>query len=179
MSRIGKKPVPVPKDVSVSVSGNTISVKGPKGELSRSLHPLVGVNVEGAIVNVTRAGDEPQHKALHGLSRTLVANMIEGVSKGYEKVLESQGVGYKAEANAKGLVLTVGLSHTVVYPAPAGIKFAVDNATVVRISGPSKELVGQVAAELRSVRPPEPYKGKGIRYQGERVRRKAGKTGAK
>ena len=179
MSRIGKKPITVPKDVTVSVTGNTVAVKGPKGELSRALNPAVSATVDGGIVTVSRAGDEPHQKALHGLSRTLVANMIEGVSKGYEKVLEIQGVGYKAEANAKGLVLTVGLSHTVVYPAPAGIKFVVENATVVKISGPSKEMVGQVAAELRSVRPPEPYKGKGIRYQGERVRRKAGKTGAK
>ena len=179
MSRIGRKPVPVPKDVNVAVSGNTISVKGPKGELSRVLPAAIGVKVDAGVVTVTRASDEQRHKALHGLSRTLIANMVEGVSKGYERVLEIQGVGYKAEANARGITLTVGLSHTVVYPAPAGIKFAVENATVVKISGPSKELVGQVAAELRSVRPPEPYKGKGIRYQGERVRRKAGKTGAK
>ena len=176
MSRIGKRPIEVPKDVTVRIDGNTVVVKGPKGELSRSLHPLVAVAVEGSTVTVTRAGELPQHKALHGLSRNLVANMIEGVAKGYEKVLEIQGVGYKAEATAQGLTLTVGLSHQVKYPAPAGIKFAVDNATVVRISGASKELVGQVAAELRSVRPPEPYKGKGIRYQGEQVRRKAGKT---
>ena len=179
MSRIGKKPVSVPKDVTVQVDGNRVTVKGPKGELSRQLHPLVGVSVESGVVTVTRSGDDAQHKALHGLSRTLVANMVEGVSKGYERVLEIQGVGYKAEANAKGLVLTVGLSHTVTYPAPAGIKLGVDSPTVVRISGPSKEMVGQVAAELRAIRPPEPYKGKGIRYQGERVRRKAGKTGAK
>ena len=179
MSRIGKKPITVPKDVTVSVTGSKVAVKGPKGELSRALHPAVSAKVDGDVVTVSRAGDEPHQKALHGLSRTLVANMIEGVSKGYEKVLEIQGVGYKAEAKGNGLVLTVGLSHTVVYPAPAGIKFVVENATVVKISGPSKEMVGQVAAELRSVRPPEPYKGKGIRYQGERVRRKAGKTGAK
>jgi large subunit ribosomal protein L6 len=179
VSRIGKRPIEVPKDVNVQVDGNTVTVKGPRGELSRVLHRLVGITIEGSTVNVTRAGDLPQHRALHGLSRTLVANMIEGVSKGYEKVLEIQGVGYKAEATAQGLTLTVGLSHQVKYPAPAGIKFALDNPTVVRISGASKELVGQVAAELRSIRPPEPYKGKGIRYQGERVRRKAGKTGAK
>ena len=179
MSRIGKLPIQVPTEVTVEINGNTISVKGPKGELSRSLHPLIGVNLDRGVVSVTRTGEEPRDKALHGLSRTLVANMIEGVAKGYQKVLEIQGVGYKAEANAKGLTLTVGLSHQVVYPAPPGIKFTLDSPTVVRISGPSKELVGQVAAELRSVRPPEPYKGKGIRYQGERVRRKAGKTGAK
>jgi len=179
VSRIGKKPVPVPKEVTVQVSGNTVSVKGPKGELSRTLHPLMRVALDGGLVTVTRPGDEQLHKALHGLSRTLIANMIEGVARGYEKTLEIQGVGYKAEANAKGLTLNLGFSHQVVYPAPPGIKLQVENNTVVKISGPSKELVGQVAAELRSIRPPEPYKGKGIRYQGERVRRKAGKTGAK
>ena len=179
MSRIGKKPVPVPPEVSVQLSGNTIRIKGPKGELSRTLHPLLSVEFDGKQVTVKRPGDEAHHKALHGLSRTLVANMIEGVSKGYRKSLEIQGVGYKAEKTQKGLNLTIGLSHPVAFPAPTGIDFAVDNNTLIRISGPSKELVGQVAAELRSLRPPEPYKGKGIRYYGERVRRKAGKTGAK
>jgi large subunit ribosomal protein L6 len=179
VSRIGKKPIPVPKDVTVQLSGNTVTVKGPKGELSRAIHPLLKVAMENGTVTVARPGDEQQHKALHGLSRTLVANMIEGVSKGFEKVLEIQGVGYKAEANPKGVNLSLGFSHPVSYPAPAGIKIAVENNTVVKISGANKELVGQVAAELRALRPPEPYKGKGIRYQGERVRRKAGKTGAK
>ncbi|MBM4188657.1 MAG: 50S ribosomal protein L6 [Gemmatimonadetes bacterium] len=179
MSRIGKRPVPVPKDVTVQVKGNSISVKGPKGELARALHPAMQLVLADGQVVVNRPNDEPASKALHGLSRTLVANMIEGVAKGYEKVLEIQGVGYKAEANAKGLTLSLGFSHPVSYPAPAGIKFTVDNNTVVRIAGPSKELVGQVAAEIRSIRRPEPYKGKGVRYQGERVRRKAGKTGAK
>ncbi len=179
MSRIGKKPVPVPKDITVRLSGNTVSVKGPKGELSRTLHPAMSVAFADGMVTVGRPNDEERSKALHGLSRTLVANMVEGVSKGYEKVLEIQGVGYKAEATAKGLTLNVGYSHQVLYPAPAGIKFTVDNNTIVRVAGPSKELVGQVAAELRAIRRPEPYKGKGIRYQGERVRRKAGKTGAK
>jgi large subunit ribosomal protein L6 len=179
VSRIGKQPIQVPTDVTVEINGNTITVKGPKGELNRTLHPLIGVKLDQGVVSVTRNGDEALDRALHGLSRTLVANMIEGVAKGYQKVLEIQGVGYKAEAQSNGLKLTVGLSHAVVYPAPPGIKFTLDSPTVVRISGPNKETVGQVAAELRSVRPPEPYKGKGIRYQGERVRRKAGKTGAK
>lgn len=179
MSRIGRRPVPVPKDVTVQLTGNLISVKGPKGELSRTLHRAMIVAQADGQVTVARPNDEPSSKALHGLSRTLVANMVEGVSKGYEKVLEIQGVGYKAEATAKGLNLSLGFSHPVSYPAPAGIKFVVDNNTLVRVSGPSKELVGQVAAEIRSIRPPEPYKGKGVRYQGERVRRKAGKTGAK
>jgi large subunit ribosomal protein L6 len=171
--------VPVPKDITVQVSGNTISIKGPKGELSRTLHPTMSVRYGDGLVTVERPNDEERSKALHGLSRTLIANMIEGVTKGYEKTLEIQGVGYKAEANAKGLTLNLGFSHQVTYPAPAGIKFTVDNNTIVKVAGPSKELVGQVAAELRSIRRPEPYKGKGIRYQGERVRRKAGKTGAK
>ena len=128
---------------------------------------------------VGRPSDETRHKALHGLTRTLLANMVEGVAKGYQKVLEIQGVGYKAEVNKAGLNVIVGYSHPVPYKAPEGITFAVENNTIVRISGPNKELVGQVAAEIRQIRPPEPYKGKGIRYQGERVRRKAGKTGAK
>ncbi|MFN0180693.1 MAG: 50S ribosomal protein L6 [Gemmatimonadales bacterium] len=179
MSRIGRKPVPVPKDVTVHLAGSTVSVKGPKGELTRQLHPAMLVTQADGLVTVARPNDEPVNKALHGLSRTLVANMVEGVSKGYEKVLEIQGVGYKAEVTAKGLTLSLGFSHQVNYPAPAGIKFVVDNNTILRISGPSKEMVGQVAAEIRSFRRPEPYKGKGVRYQGERVRRKAGKTGAK
>lgn len=179
MSRIGRRPVPVPKDVTVQVKGNSISVKGPKGELSRSLHPAMQLSLADGHVTVARPNDEPTNKALHGLSRTLVANMVEGVAKGYEKVLEIQGVGYKAEVTAKGLTLSLGFSHQVIYPAPAGIKFTVDNNTILKIAGPSKEMVGQVAAEIRSIRRPEPYKGKGVRYQGERVRRKAGKTGAK
>ena len=179
MSRIGKKAVPVPKDVTVQLTGNSITVKGPKGELSRSIHPTMKLVMDNGQVTVSRPDDEPMHRALHGLSRTLVANMVEGVSKGFQKVLEIQGVGYKAEVSPKGLNLSLGFSHPVKYDAPPGIKMVVENATVVKISGPSKELVGQVAADIRSIRPPEPYKGKGVRYQGERVRRKAGKTGAK
>ncbi|MSR03272.1 MAG: 50S ribosomal protein L6 [Gemmatimonadetes bacterium] len=179
MSRIGKRSVPVPKDVTVQINGNSILVKGPKGELSRIIHPTMKLAMDNGEVTVSRPNDEPMHRALHGLSRTLVANMVEGVSKGFEKVLEIQGVGYKAEVSPKGLNLSLGFSHPVKYDAPAGIKMVVENNTVVKISGPSKELVGQVAADIRSIRPPEPYKGKGVRYQGEQVRRKAGKTGAK
>jgi large subunit ribosomal protein L6 len=135
--------------------------------------------VSGDAVTVARPSDENRHKALHGLTRTLVQNMVDGVSKGYQKTLEIQGVGYKAEPKPYGVNLIVGLSHQVKYEAPKGIKISVENNTVVKVEGPDKELVGQVAAELRQVRPPEPYKGKGIRYQGEQVRRKAGKTGAK
>lgn len=179
MSRIGKRPVPVPAGVTVTVAGNAVTVKGPKGELRRTLPADIGVAVAGSEVVVTRPSDEARHKALHGLSRTLVANMVEGVSKGFQRALEIQGVGYKAEVQGGGLKLALGFSHPVQYPAPAGIKFTVDNNVLVKIEGCDKELVGQVAAELRSLRPPEPYKGKGIRYQGEQVRRKAGKTGAK
>ena len=179
MSRIGKRPVPIPKGVTLSIDGQTVKVKGPKGELSRTVHAEMKLAMEEGLLTVSRPSEETRHKALHGLTRTLIANMVEGVEKGYQKVLEIQGVGYKAELNKTGLNVVVGYSHPVTYKAPEGITFAVANNTVVTISGPNKELVGQVAAEIRQIRPPEPYKGKGIRYQGERVRRKAGKTGAK
>ncbi|HWA55701.1 MAG TPA: 50S ribosomal protein L6 [Gemmatimonadales bacterium] len=179
MSRIGKKPVAVPKGVTVAVDGHHVSVKGPKGELKRTFHPEISIALAGEQVTVGRPSDEARHKALHGLTRTLIQNMVDGVAKGYTRTLEIQGVGYKAEAKGNGLQLALGFSHPVQYPAPAGIKFTVDNNTIVRIEGPDKELVGQVAAEIRSLRKPEPYKGKGVRYQGEAVRRKAGKTGAK
>jgi large subunit ribosomal protein L6 len=179
MSRIGRRPVPIPKGVTLAIDGQTVKVKGPKGELSRTVHPEMKLALEEGALTVTRPSEETRHKALHGLTRTLIANMVEGVEKGYQKVLEIQGVGYKAELNKTGLNVVVGYSHPVSYKAPDGITFAVANNTVVTISGPNKELVGQVAAEIRQIRPPEPYKGKGIRYQGERVRRKAGKTGAK
>ncbi|HET9464197.1 MAG TPA: 50S ribosomal protein L6 [Gemmatimonadales bacterium] len=179
MSRIGRKPVTVPKGVTVQLQGNSVAVKGPRGELRRTLHPEMQIALDKDQFTVARPSEEKRHKALHGLTRTLVQNMVEGVSKGFSKTLEIQGVGYKAEAKPYGVNLIVGYSHPVKYEAPKGIKISVDNNTVVKIEGADKELVGQVAAELRSVRPPEPYKGKGIRYQGEQVRRKAGKTGAK
>jgi large subunit ribosomal protein L6 len=179
MSRIGKKPVTVPKGVNLDLQGSTVAVKGPKGELRRTLHPEMKVSLNDGAFTVERPSDDKRHKALHGLTRTLVQNMVEGVSKGFSKTLEIQGVGYKAEAKPYGVNLIVGYSHPVKYEAPKGIKISVENNTVVKIEGADKEVVGQVAAELRSVRPPEPYKGKGIRYQGEQVRRKAGKTGAK
>jgi large subunit ribosomal protein L6 len=179
MSRIGKKPVVVPKGVTLDLQGQTVAVKGPKGELRRTLHPEMKLAVADGNFTVARPSDEAKHKALHGLSRTLVQNMIDGVTKGFTKTLEIQGVGYKAEAKPYGVNLIVGFSHPVKYEAPKGIKISVENNTVVKIEGADKEIVGQVAAELRAVRPPEPYKGKGVRYQGEQVRRKAGKTGAK
>ncbi len=179
MSRIGRKPVTVPKGVSVHLQGGRLAVKGPKGELSRSFHSDMALAIEDDKITVARPSDESRHKALHGLTRTLVQNMIEGVAKGFSKTLEIQGVGYKAEAKPYGVNLVVGFSHPVAYHAPKGIKISVENNVVLKIEGADKEAVGQVAAELRAVRPPEPYKGKGIRYQGEHVRRKAGKTGAK
>jgi large subunit ribosomal protein L6 len=179
MSRIGRKPVAVPKGVAIDLQGSTVAVKGPRGELRRTLHPEMKLALADGQFTVERPTEDKRHKALHGLTRTLVQNMVEGVSKGFSKTLEIQGVGYKAEAKPYGVNLIVGYSHPVKYEAPKGIKISVENNTVVKIEGADKEVVGQVAAELRSVRPPEPYKGKGIRYQGEQVRRKAGKTGAK
>ena len=179
MSRIGKKPVTVPKGVNLDLQGSTVAVKGPKGELRRTLHPEMKLTLDNGSLSVERPSDDKRHKALHGLTRTLVQNMVEGVSKGFTKTLEIQGVGYKAEAKPYGVNLIVGYSHPVKYEAPQGIKISVENNTVVKVEGADKEVVGQVAAELRSVRPPERYKGKGIRYQGAQVRRKAGKTGAK
>jgi large subunit ribosomal protein L6 len=176
MSRIGRKPVPMPKGVSAQIEGVRITVKGPKGEISRSVHPDLALAVEAETIVVRRPSDETRHKALHGLTRTLVANMVDGVTKGFAKSLEIQGVGYKAEPKPFGVQLVVGFSHPVPYHAPKGIKISVDNNVNVKIEGVDKELVGQVAAEIRAIRPPEPYKGKGIRYAGEQVRRKAGKT---
>jgi len=179
MSRIGRKPIPVPTGVTVTIDPEVVRVHGPKGELSERIPRDITVAQEGEEINVTRPTDRGEHRALHGLTRSLVANMVEGVTEGYAKTLEIQGVGYKAEAKPYGVNLVVGYSHPVKYEAPKGIKISVENNTTVKIEGADKEAVGQVAAELRAVRPPEPYKGKGIRYQGEQVRRKAGKTGAK
>jgi large subunit ribosomal protein L6 len=179
MSRIGKKPVPVPKGVTVSIDGQTVKVKGPRGELTRTLNPAISVAMENDEVTVARPSDENEHRALHGLSRTLVANMVEGVTKGFQKQLEIIGVGYKAETRPYGLQLALGFSHPVEYRAPQGIKLTAPTPTSIVVDGANKEVVGQVAAELRSLRPPEPYKGKGIKYQGEQVRRKAGKAGGK
>jgi len=179
MSRIGKKPVPVPNGVTVTVNGPAITVKGPKGELSRKLHPDMQVKVENGTVTVDRPSDEDRHRALHGLTRSLIANMVEGVTQGYKKQLEITGVGYKAEVKPFGLQLALGYSHPVEYRAPAGIKLSAPQPIVVVIEGADKEKVGQVAAEIRALRKPEPYKGKGVKYQGEQVRRKAGKAGGK
>ncbi|MCH7873959.1 MAG: 50S ribosomal protein L6 [Gemmatimonadetes bacterium] len=179
MSRIGKKPLPIPSGVEVTLEGNDVTVKGPKGQLHRRLHKEMTITLADGELRVTRPSDARQHRALHGLTRALLANMVEGVTKGFSRSLELHGVGYKAEAQAQGVRLLVGYSHPVDYTAPEGIDILVDDPTHIRVEGISKELVGQVAAEIRKVRPPEPYKGKGIRYVGEHVRRKAGKTGVK
>jgi large subunit ribosomal protein L6 len=178
MSRIGKKPVAVPKGVDVTLQGQTVRVKGPRGDLSFDVRPELKVKVDGGQVLVERPSDSAQHKALHGLTRTLISNMMAGVTTGFSKTLEIQGVGYKAEKKGGGdqLTLSLGYSHPVVYKAPAGITLEAPNPTTIVVKGADKQTVGQVAADIRSFRPPEPYKGKGIRYQGEQVRRKAGKT---
>jgi len=179
MSRIGKRPIPLPKGVTVTVEGNTVKVKGPKGELQRTVHPELKIALENGELTVTRPSDEARHKALHGLSRTLVANMVEGTAKGFQKTLELVGVGYKAEKRPYGLQLALGFSHPIEYKAPKGITLSAPLPTQIVIDGADKEIVGQVAAEIRSLRPPEPYKGKGVKYQGEQIRRKAGKAGGK
>ena len=179
MSRIGKKPIDVPSGVTVTVDGRNVTVKGPRGTLSRSLPPIVSVKVDGAVVNVSRPNDETASKAMHGLTRTLVANMVDGVTKGFQKNLDIVGVGYKAENKPWGLLMSLGYSHQIEVKAPVGIKLNAPTPTSIVVDGANKEVVGQVAAEIRSLRPPEPYKGKGVKYQGEVVRRKAGKAGSK
>jgi large subunit ribosomal protein L6 len=179
MSRIGKLPVPVPNGVTVDIDGSVVSVKGPKGELKRTFPEGISFAIEENKVVATRASDEANQKALHGLSRALVANMVEGVTKGFQKQLEITGVGYKAEPKPYGLLLSLGYSHTIEFKAPQGITLKAPQPTQVVIEGADKEVVGQVAAEIRSLRKPEPYKGKGIKYVGEKIRRKAGKAGGK
>lgn len=179
MSRIGKRPIPLPDKVNVSIEGRTVTVNGPKGTLSRVLPDKVNVAQEGGAILVTQADDSRTARQRHGLCRTLIANMVEGVSKGFEKRLEIQGVGYRAQVQGTTLVLNVGYSKPVEMPMPQGIQAVVEKNTEVIISGIDKEEVGNTSAKVRAVRPPEPYKGKGIRYKGEVVRRKAGKAGKK
>lgn len=179
MSRIGKRPIPIPKNVTVTITAQNVAVKGPKGELARSLPAEVEVVQEGDQIQVNRRSDSRVARQRHGLSRTLVANMVEGVSQGFQRRLEIQGVGYRAQVQGRNLVLSVGYSHPVQIDPPEGIQLAVENNTNVIVSGINKEIVGNIAARIRAVRPPEPYKGKGIRYAGEVVRRKAGKAGKK
>ncbi len=176
MSRIGRMPIAIPAGVEVKLDGNTVSVKGPKGELTRTVHENMKVEINGAEVLVTRPNDDKENRALHGLTRTLIANMIEGVTNGYEKKLEVNGVGYRSQVNGNTLVLNIGYSHPVEMPFPEGVKAEV-NDKVITISGIDKQKVGQFAAEVREKRPPEPYKGKGIKYIDEYIRRKEGKAG--
>ncbi|HEU5112202.1 MAG TPA: 50S ribosomal protein L6 [Acidimicrobiia bacterium] len=177
MSRIGKMPVDMPSGVDIKVDGTQVTVKGSKGELSRQFTDRVSFSVEEGVITVGREDDTRESRALHGLSRALLANMVHGVSEGFTKVLEIQGVGYRASLKGSDLELLVGFSHAVDVKAPKGITFEVPEPTRIVVSGIDKEQVGQVAADIRKVRPPEPYKGKGIRYAGEYVRRKAGKAG--
>lgn len=177
MSRIGKKPIEIPSGVTVTVNNNTVTVKGPKGELTRSFNPDMEIKVEDNVVTVSRPTDEKEHRALHGTTRAIIANMIEGVSKGFERSLELIGVGYRAQKQGKKLVLNVGYSHPVEIEPEQGLEIEVPANTKIVVKGIDKERVGALAANIRQVRPPEPYKGKGIRYEGEYVRRKEGKTG--
>ncbi|PWW19308.1 large subunit ribosomal protein L6 [Cytobacillus oceanisediminis] len=177
MSRIGKKPIEIPSGVTVTFDKNTVTVKGPKGELSRSFNPDIEIKVEENVINVSRPSDAKEHRALHGTTRALLANMVEGVSKGFERGLELIGVGYRAQKQGKKLVLNVGYSHPVEIEPEEGLEIEVPSNTKVIVRGTNKERVGALAANIREVRPPEPYKGKGIRYEGEYVRRKEGKTG--
>jgi len=178
VSRIGRMPVEIPKGVEVDIKGSHVRVKGPKGELSHTFPADMSIAMKGGQVEVTRPSDERTHRALHGMTRALINNMVVGVSTGFQKILEINGVGYRAEMKGKDLVLNVGYSHPVVVEPPTGISFEVDARTrQIKISGYDKQQVGQVAANIREVRPPEPYKGKGIKYLEEKIRRKAGKAG--
>ncbi len=176
MSRIGKLPVAIPKGVDASDAGGTLRVKGPKGELSLAYHAEMKVTIDDGEIRVERPSEQQRHRALHGLTRSLVANMVEGVTNGFKRTLEIQGVGYRAEAKGQGITLSLGFSHTIDYTPVPGVNIELPNPTTIVVSGPDKQSVGQVAAEIRGFRPPEPYKGKGVRYQGEQIRRKAGKT---
>ena len=177
MSRIGRAPITVPAGVDVTIEGNLITVKGQKGTLNYTYNPILTVEKDGATIQVSRANDAPQSRALHGLTRTLINNMIIGVSTGYSKKLEIIGVGYRAQKSGKTLTMNLGHSHPIVFEESNGVTFDVPDSTTVIVNGPDKQVVGQVAAQIREKRPPEPYLGKGVKYSGEKIRRKAGKTG--
>ncbi len=178
MSRVGNLPIEVPTGVEVKIDGSYVHVKGPKGEMEWTFSPEMSVKMDDGMIIVERPSDQPRHRSLHGTTRSLINNMIVGVSEGYERVLEIVGVGYRAELDGKNLIVNVGFSHPVVVEPPEGISFDVDmKARQIKVSGYDKQVVGQVAADIRLLRPPEPYKGKGIRYEGEYVRRKPGKAG--
>ena len=176
MSRIGKKPIAIPAGVDVKIDGNKVTVKGLKGTLENTFNPEINIAVEGSEIVVTRPSDNKNHRSLHGLTRTLIANMVEGVTNGYSKTLEVNGVGYRAQKQGKNLVMNLGYSHQVIVPEIAGITIDVPSPNQIVISGADKQQVGQFAAEVREKRPPEPYKGKGIKYAGEYIRRKEGKA---
>ena len=179
MSRIGRKPIELPAGVEFKVDGNTVTVKGPKGTLTQNVHPLIGVEVEGNVVHVTRPNDEKEARSLHGMTRTLLHNMVIGVTDGFKKELEVNGVGYRVQKQGKDLVMNLGYSHQVIVSEIPGITIEAPSANQIVISGTDKQLVGRFAAEVREKRPPEPYKGKGIKYADEHIRRKEGKAGGK
>lgn len=179
MSRIGLKPIAIPAGVDFSINGNTVTVKGPNGTLTLDKHPNISVSVEGSEVNVSRPNDNKQNRELHGLTRSLIANMVEGVVNGYKKVLEVNGVGYRVQTQGNKLVMNLGYSHQVIMEAPEGVKVECPSANQIIVSGADKQAVGQFAAQVREKRPPEPYKGKGIKYAEEHIRRKEGKAGKK
>ena len=177
MSRVGKRPIPVPEGVEVTLKGSEVTAKGPKGTLSRSLHPDMSIEFNNGVLTVSRPTDNKAHRSLHGLTRTLIANMVQGVNEGFQKGLEIVGVGYRSQLSGGKLILQLGYSHPVEITAPPGISFNLEGTNKVLVSGIDKELVGKVSAQIRAVRPPDHYKGKGGRYSGEQVRLKAGKSG--
>lgn len=179
MSRIGLKPIAIPAGVDVSINGNAVTVKGPNGTLTMDKHPNISVSINDGEVNVARPNDDKENRALHGLTRALIANMVEGVTNGFKKVLEVNGVGYRVQMQGANLVMNLGFSHQVTMEAPEGIKVECPSANAIVISGADKQMVGQFAAQVREKRPPEPYKGKGIKYAEEHIRRKEGKAGKK
>ncbi|MEK6561029.1 MAG: 50S ribosomal protein L6 [Nitrospirota bacterium] len=179
MSRIGKKSITIPKGVEIKVDKNVVSVKGPKGSLHKTFSTDVDISTQEGAISVSSMGSDKHFRALHGLTRTLISNMIEGVNNGYEKVLEISGVGYKSMLQGRNVILNLGYSHQITYPLPDGIDATIEKQTVISLKGADKELLGQVAANIRGKRPPEPYKGKGIKYKNEKIIRKAGKTGKK
>jgi large subunit ribosomal protein L6 len=177
MSRIGRLPISAPKGVEVTINGQDVTVKGPKGELKHTITEPITASLEDGVVTVARPDDKPENRSLHGLTRALIANLVEGVSKGYAKTLEIHGVGYRVQARGSNLEFSLGFSHPVVIEPPEGITFRVEKPTILHVEGIDKQLVGQVAANIRSLRKPDPYKAKGVRYKGEHIRRKAGKAG--
>ena len=179
MSRIGLKPIAIPAGVDFAINGNTVTVKGPNGALTMDKHPNITVSVDGSEVNVSRPNDNKENRSLHGLTRSLIANMVEGVTNGFKKVLEVNGVGYRVQMQGSNLVMNLGFSHQVIMTPPEGVKVECPSATQIIISGADKQAVGQFAAQVREKRPPEPYKGKGIKYAEEHIRRKEGKAGKK